>query len=62
MLEDMDRHSPFVLPFIGPVVTGIAVGFVAFLWLVVVSSPLLTFSLAAMGAVAWCRWLERHSA
>jgi hypothetical protein len=72
MLEDMDRQLTFIAakpgfgsrsvvpPLVGPTVLGVAVAFGVFVWLVFVASPLLTFSLAALAAVTWCRWLEGH--
>jgi hypothetical protein len=38
----------------------IVVGFAIFLWLDITASPLLTFPLAVIAAVAWSLWLEKH--
>ena len=42
----------------GALVTGIA-ALAIFVWFVMVAPPVISFSLAAASAVAWCRWMEK---
>jgi hypothetical protein len=41
-------------------VLGMAAGFALTLWVIGSAPPLVSFTLAVVGAVAWCVWLEQR--